>query len=654
MNKFLLLGAAGILSVSVNAQTVQKKAPDQLSRAAAKFSPERVAPVIGVNGTPMAKSTATPFWTENFGSGTSTSLPTGWTAVGNGSFGGTWKWIKKASSGDYNIGTIQSTTASNGWMIYDSDSIGKTNPTATPLEGWLTSPSINCTGHNTVILNFQQYFARFRDTCYVEASNDNFATFTRFSVTPNNRLSSNGSTDNPSLATVNISNVAANQANVKFRFYYVGAYAGGSYNWLVDDVSLSEGNPVEVSIDHSSIVMRGSGRYNLFRKFPLSLVDTAFGVTFATNLGANTETPDFDYSVSRSGSPVYSYTRQLAIPTTEADSIVDFSEPYPGFYPNVIGDYTALFNTTLAGSANPNNGRDTASFTITDTVLSTHGDVEYYRFLKRPADPTTGRTEVSSFEGIQFSVPPGKSDTFTSASVSFGSNTTAGAGEVSVQIYKSRAASAGYDYVGTTFAKPIVASMVSPSPSNPTFTLFEVDNSTGVVVLDEGEYIAAVQINNVPAANTVSLFASTPLNSYLIPFTGYPGASDESDNDGAFNFSPSSLAVGTSYVPFIELHFKGSPAGVKNTATNFELGAARPNPAQAEFAVPVTPKVASEVSVLLTNPMGQVVANQNLGKVAAGQTATAVFNTAALANGVYFYTVQAGAERVTNRIVVAH
>lgn len=97
-----------------------------------------------------------------------------------------------------------------------------------------------------------------------------------------------------------------------------------------------------------------------------------------------------------------------------------------------------------------------------------------------------------------------------------------------------------------------------------------------------------------------------------------------------------------------------APVSVKNTAANFELGTARPNPAQAEFTVPVTLKAAAAVSVTLTNPMGQVVATQNLGKVAAGQTATAVFNTSALSNGIYFYTVEVGGERTTNRVVVAH
>ncbi len=98
-----------------------------------------------------------------------------------------------------------------------------------------------------------------------------------------------------------------------------------------------------------------------------------------------------------------------------------------------------------------------------------------------------------------------------------------------------------------------------------------------------------------------------------------------------------------------------SPVSVKNTEAAVEEVVARPNPANNELFVPVTLKsTAADVAVTLTNPMGQLVAKQNLGKVAAGQTATATFNTAALSSGVYFYTVEAAGTRTTNRVVVAH
>lgn len=93
--------------------------------------------------------------------------------------------------------------------------------------------------------------------------------------------------------------------------------------------------------------------------------------------------------------------------------------------------------------------------------------------------------------------------------------------------------------------------------------------------------------------------------------------------------------------------------GVKNVNNTFTATAV-PNPATSTFSVPVTLKSAGTVSVTLTNTMGQQVATQNLGSVAAGARATATFNTAALASGVYFYTVEVNGQRKTNRVVVSH
>ena len=81
---------------------------------------------------------------------------------------------------------------------------------------------------------------------------------------------------------------------------------------------------------------------------------------------------------------------------------------------------------------------------------------------------------------------------------------------------------------------------------------------------------------------------------------------------------------------------------------------AYPNPSSTQLFVPVTLSKAADLSVTLSTPVGQVVARQDFGKVAAGQSVKAEFNTAALANGIYFYTVEVAGERLTNRVVVSH
>jgi hypothetical protein len=91
-----------------------------------------------------------------------------------------------------------------------------------------------------------------------------------------------------------------------------------------------------------------------------------------------------------------------------------------------------------------------------------------------------------------------------------------------------------------------------------------------------------------------------------------------------------------------------------NDFASVAKASAYPNPANNVVTVPVTLKVNGTVNVTLTNTIGAVVAAQNLGTVQAGQTGKASFNTASLASGVYFYTVEVNGQRMTNRVAIAH
>jgi hypothetical protein len=87
------------------------------------------------------KTRFVPFYTENCSSGTSLSLPIGWSATANGGATSSWTWHNFSSFGANSIGSIASPTANNGWMLFDSDSIGN-NCVCKP-QGTLVSPSIN-------------------------------------------------------------------------------------------------------------------------------------------------------------------------------------------------------------------------------------------------------------------------------------------------------------------------------------------------------------------------------------------------------------------------------------------------------------------------------------------------------------------------------
>ncbi|MBS1773464.1 MAG: T9SS type A sorting domain-containing protein [Bacteroidetes bacterium] len=90
---------------------------------------------------------------------------------------------------------------------------------------------------------------------------------------------------------------------------------------------------------------------------------------------------------------------------------------------------------------------------------------------------------------------------------------------------------------------------------------------------------------------------------------------------------------------------------VSKLAENISEVNAFPNPTQTALNIKFSLKEATETKVNITNAIGQVVMTQDMGNVSNG---TATFQVENLANGVYFYTVDANGQRSTNRFVINH
>lgn len=109
--------------------------------------------------------------------------------------------------------------------------------------------------------------------------------------------------------------------------------------------------------------------------------------------------------------------------------------------------------------------------------------------------------------------------------------------------------------------------------------------------------------------------------------------------------------------PFINWHITCptcnlivSTTNVNNTAAISSINAV-PNPANNQASIVFSLAQASDVSVSLTNVVGQIVATQEIANTSNGR---ATFNTTNLPSGVYVYTISANGEKATGRIVVAH
>ena len=652
MRKSILFIAAGILALGANAKDVHKNA--QLSKARANVSRNNVADVriTPVNGNNhQAKGTAAAFHSEHFDTG----LPANW-AVGSTTGNGTWKWFPNGqqSGSAFHIGAIATTT---GFMIYDSDSIGTASPGLNPV-GWMSNGTapFNCTGHTTVALNFNEYFRSFNDSCFVDVSTSpTFATSTRFAVSPNNSLNGNDFVaTNPYNCFINITSVAANQAAVYIRFFYFGPVDGG-YSWQVDDMTLSELDPVNVALHGSFLFNDTIGAYNSsIGNVASTFRDTIAPITMLNNIGANAQSGfTVNAKIFKNNVQVYNQTKTVtALPISAVDSIVEF----PKYLPDAVApggspdSYFAAFSSSVTGNANTTQLVDTVRFTVTDTLWSQFTNTSAGSFfIHKPAS----QGETSAYLGARFDVPPGATDTITGISVAFGSGTTAGT-MVQVQVYKlDNPSSNGWLPQYSTFVQALGAGEISTTTSV-IFKYFPMQLDAAYPILSEGTWAAVVTPVNAPTSSTVTVISSTP--NPATGFAGFFGQSDTSGNAGNFTFGFQSEATGVTSIPLVRLHFATNHA-VLNTAnlvSNLNIGQVYPNPANNEVNIPFATTTDANVNVSIMNTVGQVVKSQSLGRVNAGTSKIATFSTSDMASGVYFYSIEVNGARTTNRFVVSH
>ncbi|MBU1219992.1 hypothetical protein KKF34_20085 [Myxococcota bacterium] len=152
---------------------------------------------------------------ENFDG---TWVPTGW-SVYDGADIGTWVKCTSTSCEGYDLFTLKS----NGVAYVNSDDFAD-------FEEGLSSPTFNCTGYSTVTLEFDHYFKYYQDALgRIDISTNGGSTWT----TGIRQWSSNTYNVHE---TIDISSYAANQANVKIRFYYIAYF---DWYWIVDNVTVT-------------------------------------------------------------------------------------------------------------------------------------------------------------------------------------------------------------------------------------------------------------------------------------------------------------------------------------------------------------------------------------------------------------------------------
>ncbi len=654
MKKLLLMLVAAIGLSNANAQlnpnhySRQKSGPNTLQINTSSKSASRSA-------RPLSKTTAVPIASENFGTGTDTTLPTGWTS---GSFHGTgsWHWSVDSSTSSNSLGYMHSSTAANGWMIFDADSINfdcSCSPAA-----WLQSPAYNCTGHPTVRLNFEEYYGHVDDTCEIWVSTDPaFATYTRYPVEHNNNLDFGEITANTELIHVDISSAAAGHAAVYIRYVYFGD-SFYDLSWMVDDMTITELEPHDAGISKPYLLAPVATAYNgTVSCTPLAFTDSIYPGIFLSNYGANAETNvPGSLNIIRGGTSVYTQSNTFPnLPYAAKDSVSWF----PAFKPTSTGLYTCAYASGLPGDADAGNNMDSLNFTVTDSIWMQNDSLGITNFIVNNA--TFFSPASTYFIGTRFDVPAAAvGDTISGFGVGFSplTNSPNTGSRVSVQLYSKHKTDTAWTYEGTSVSRPIVAADISTFTSTH-WADFRIDTGAsggvGHFVLHPGtSYAAVLQCKNLHT--DMAIFAS---KAHRVPgITGTIYVSDTSFNDGSHTFRNHIMSdTGfDGYVPFIRMYFGTVPVdrtAVPGNNRPLTIGQPWPDPANNLINIPFVCTTGRLVTVRISDMTGKVVATQNI-TATAGKNQNAAFNTADLPDGTYIYSIAADGFSTNGRFVITH
>lgn len=201
------------------------------------------------------RAQAAPIWSEDFSNG----IPSGWTQNGSPTTA-QWEYRGPSTTPDTGtgsrgafagtLGTIQSPSAGNGFIIFDSGYLdnggnpfnlgGGTVPA--PHTGVLETDKINLSGHPNVVLRMNSFARNFNSLFLVAVSNDGGVTYPdTFSMVS---LGINQTQPNGEVVDADISGTAGNQSDVKLRFIFDGTNGNlsntfdGYYFWMLDDLEI--------------------------------------------------------------------------------------------------------------------------------------------------------------------------------------------------------------------------------------------------------------------------------------------------------------------------------------------------------------------------------------------------------------------------------
>lgn len=504
-----------------------------------------------------------------------------------------------------------STTASNGYLMINSDAIGGSDGDNTPTIVQATNATpIDLTGYQYVSLTFEHNYRWWQDTRGVRVSGDNGATWTEFEITNNGGYPNDQNSENPTVELFDISSIAGDSSEVLVQFYYNDNDYWAWY-WAVDDVKIVETDPFDL---RNNGIYWGSdqaiGTRVPYFQVPLNQVAPVDLSGSVSNIGYEDQL-DVIYTVdvtSEGFTSPSAIETVLAFETDTLDCAAQFTPPGLGTY---VFDATV---SSTATDATPGNNDITAGgqITVNDYTYARDEDVAEGAFAP----------DMDFEAGNMFDI--WQTDDLTGIDVQFGTGLDVNGLEVFARVYSIDPNDGSFILVAET---PIYNTEAGWEGSLQTFVF---DNP---VTLTAGEaYVAAV--GSFSTGMSVGTSGDSPdQTSFLYGDLGTGGI--------AWYF--------TNSTPMVRMNFDPELSVNSIEANKFNL-TVYPNPAQNSANVDFTLENASDVTFELTDLSGKSVYSIS-EKMSAGDNSIVV-PTDALSNGVYMYTFSNGNAIITKKLVV--
>ena len=586
-------------------------------------------------------------------------LPNGWTAsqVDGSPVTASSNWIYSTTGpqGMFPIGAITSTTAGNGYMIFDSD----LNCGDGEQDVWLISPSFDASGFDDVVVSFEHFYARFNDQIFLEVSIDGGATWEEFELYEelvNNDFAGAGINENPVISNTVISSVAANESDViiAFRFF---STEGCAYSWQIDDVNVTDVNLTPL------FDMRVN---NNFFAIPQSIITPAsqvdpIGIGFlcdVQNIGQlDASGVNLNINISsNSGGVLHNQNMDYGtVPAGELDENRIFPERFvPPADENVIFDaaYTiSMDSTDLA----PANNQIAFQFAVSDSIFAKEFT------LTTDGGPPGGNVTPWTLAN-HFFVPNGDDYTCSSIVFSIGNGTESAGGLVNVYLYEWEDVNDdGIAQSGErdgSFGGLIVANTSYTIQSNDEDVQLVLENwnpspDNQIRLKDDTHYILAVETSPPAGATEPVLLAGTGVWDYqAMTFL------NDSLNTERYGSFWNTTEIGTNvdlnqviFAPRIRMHINEVTVAVDNQLAVENIVNIFPNPVREELNLELDfVETFDEVKIKITDMAGKEILVRNLSNI---DQQTSRINTNNLVQGTYTLQVITPKGVRTKRFVVA-